>query len=138
MVFWSKRWNQKDILKLADLYFNHFDHSPSFLYSDFMWNKKKNNMVVGSLLFSLTNFNWKQTWLFRLLWSAEMFLKDFRDFRVLSWQGNFPSSFMIKNSDYRSLWWLWTTARSKLWNQVPSLDHFVVQNSGDFLCWKYK
>ena len=26
----------------------------------------------------------------------------------------------------------------KLWNQVPSLDHFVVQNSGDFLCWKYK
>ena len=27
---------------------------------------------------------------------------------------------------------------AKLWNQVPSLDHFVVQNSGDFLCWKYK
>ena len=27
---------------------------------------------------------------------------------------------------------------SKLWNQVPSLDHFVIQNSGDFLCWKYK
>ena len=27
---------------------------------------------------------------------------------------------------------------SKLWNQVPSLDHFVVQNSWDFLCWKYK
>ena len=26
----------------------------------------------------------------------------------------------------------------KLWNQVPSLDHFVVQNSGDFLCWKYR
>ena len=26
----------------------------------------------------------------------------------------------------------------KLWNQVSSLDHFVVQNSGDFLCWKYK
>ena len=23
---------------------------------------------------------------------------------------------------------------SKLLNQVPSLDHFVVQNSGDFLC----
>ena len=23
---------------------------------------------------------------------------------------------------------------SKLRNQVPSLDHFVVQNSGDFLC----
>ena len=20
----------------------------------------------------------------------------------------------------------------------PSLDHFVVQNSGDFLCWKYR
>ena len=27
---------------------------------------------------------------------------------------------------------------AKLWNQVPCLDHFVVQNSGDFLCWKYK
>ena len=27
---------------------------------------------------------------------------------------------------------------AKLWNQVPSLDHFAVQNSGDFLCWKYK
>ena len=27
---------------------------------------------------------------------------------------------------------------SKLWNQVPYLDHFVVQNSGDFLYWKYK
>ena len=27
---------------------------------------------------------------------------------------------------------------AKLWNQAPSLDHFVVQNSGDFLCWKYK
>ena len=27
---------------------------------------------------------------------------------------------------------------TKLCNQVPSLDHFVVQNSGDFLCWKYK
>ena len=27
---------------------------------------------------------------------------------------------------------------AKLWNQVPPLDHFVVQNSGDFLCWKYK
>ena len=27
---------------------------------------------------------------------------------------------------------------SKLWNQVPSLDHFVFQNSGDFLCWIYK
>ena len=27
---------------------------------------------------------------------------------------------------------------AKLWNQFPSLDHFVVQNSGDFLCWKYK
>ena len=27
---------------------------------------------------------------------------------------------------------------AKLWNQVPSLDLFVVQNSGDFLCWKYK
>ena len=26
----------------------------------------------------------------------------------------------------------WSSA--KLWNQVPSLDHFVVQNSGDFLC----
>ena len=26
----------------------------------------------------------------------------------------------------------------KLWNKVPSLDHFVVQNSGDFLCWKNK
>ena len=26
----------------------------------------------------------------------------------------------------------------KLWNQVPSLDHFVFQNSGDFLCWIYK
>ena len=25
----------------------------------------------------------------------------------------------------------------KLWNQVPSLDHFVIQNSWDFLCWKY-
>ena len=23
---------------------------------------------------------------------------------------------------------------AKLWNQVPSLDHFVFQNSGDFLC----
>ena len=29
-------------------------------------------------------------------------------------------------------------ANPKLCNQVPSLDHFVVQNSGDFLCWKYK
>ena len=28
--------------------------------------------------------------------------------------------------------------QSKLCNQVRSLDHFVVQNSGDFLCWKYK
>ena len=28
--------------------------------------------------------------------------------------------------------------KSKLCNQVRSLDHFVVQNSGDFLCWKYK
>ena len=27
---------------------------------------------------------------------------------------------------------------SKLCNQVRSLDYFVVQNSGDFLCWKYK
>ena len=27
---------------------------------------------------------------------------------------------------------------TKLCNQVRSLDHFVVQNSGDFLCWKYK
>ena len=26
---------------------------------------------------------------------------------------------------------------AKLWNQVPFLDHFVVQNSGNFLCWKY-
>ena len=26
----------------------------------------------------------------------------------------------------------------KLWNQVPTLDHLVIQNSGDFLCWKYK
>ena len=31
-----------------------------------------------------------------------------------------------------------TLSLPKLWNQVPSLDHFVVQNSGDFLCWKYK
>ena len=29
-------------------------------------------------------------------------------------------------------------SKAKLWNQVPSLDHFVAQNSGDFLCWKYK
>ena len=28
--------------------------------------------------------------------------------------------------------------QAKLWNQVPSLDHYVVQNSWDFLCWKYK
>ena len=28
--------------------------------------------------------------------------------------------------------------QTKLWSQVPSLDYFVVQNSGDFLCWKYK
>ena len=27
---------------------------------------------------------------------------------------------------------------SKLWNQVPFLDLFVIQNSVDFLCWKYK
>ena len=27
---------------------------------------------------------------------------------------------------------------AKLWNQVPFLDHFVVQNFGDFLCWKYR
>ena len=26
---------------------------------------------------------------------------------------------------------------AKLWNQVPSLDHLVIQNSGNFLCWKY-
>ena len=25
-----------------------------------------------------------------------------------------------------------------MYNQVRSLDHFVVQNFGDFLCWKYK
>ena len=30
------------------------------------------------------------------------------------------------------------TIQAKLWNQVPSLDHFVAQNSGDFLCWKYR
>ena len=28
--------------------------------------------------------------------------------------------------------------QAKLWNQVPSLEHFEVQNSGDFLYWKYK
>jgi hypothetical protein len=28
--------------------------------------------------------------------------------------------------------------KAKLWDQVPSLDHFAVQNSGDFLCWNYK
>ena len=27
---------------------------------------------------------------------------------------------------------------AKLWNQVPSLDHFVIQNSGDYLFWKYR
>ena len=27
---------------------------------------------------------------------------------------------------------------TKLWNQVPSLDHLVIQNSGNFLCWKYR
>ena len=27
---------------------------------------------------------------------------------------------------------------AKLWNQDPSMDHFVIQNSGDFLCWKYR
>ena len=26
----------------------------------------------------------------------------------------------------------------KLWNQVPSFDHFAVQNCGEFLCWKYR
>ena len=26
---------------------------------------------------------------------------------------------------------------SKLWNQVPFLNHLVIQNSGDLLCWKY-
>ena len=31
-----------------------------------------------------------------------------------------------------------TPMGAKLWNQVPSLDHFVVQNSGNFFCWKYK
>ena len=35
--------------------------------------------------------------------------------------------------DVRSPWFY-----TKLWNQVPSLDHFVVQNSGDFLCWTEK
>ena len=29
---------------------------------------------------------------------------------------------------------LWCVIRPKLCNQVRSLDHFVVQNSGDFLC----
>ena len=63
------------------------------------------------------------------------------------------SSYPVKcsNSKFRSFWteystkscWVYITATSKLawsklWNQVPSLDHFVVQNSGDFLCWKYK
>ena len=33
---------------------------------------------------------------------------------------------------------LYALIHPKLWNQVPSLDHFVVQNSGDYLCWKYK
>ena len=28
--------------------------------------------------------------------------------------------------------------KPKLWNQVPSLDHLVIQNSGDFLCWKLR
>ena len=27
---------------------------------------------------------------------------------------------------------------SKLWNQVLSLDHLVIQHSGNFLCWKYR
>ena len=31
----------------------------------------------------------------------------------------------------RRTWLLWP-------NQVPSLDHFVLQNSGGFLCWKHK
>ena len=34
--------------------------------------------------------------------------------------------------------WKSSRAGPKLWNQVPSLDHFVFQNSGDFLCWIYK
>ena len=37
-----------------------------------------------------------------------------------------------------SFWGVRHWRASKLCNQVRSLDHFVVQNSGDFLCWKYK
>ena len=38
---------------------------------------------------------------------------------------------MLRNYDFMSIY-------PKLCNQVRSLDHFVVQNFGDFLCWKYK
>ena len=41
----------------------------------------------------------------------------------------------LKKFTSRSIQW---GVKPKLCNQVRSLDYFVVQNSGDFLCWKYK
>ena len=53
----------------------------------------------------------------------------------------------LKTADWATLifWGEWSQRVTlllghitKLWNQVPSLDHLVIQNSGDFLCWKLR
>ena len=54
--------------------------------------------------------------------------------------GDFTCSFTLRILltflNYSRNWSNWVFKATKLWNQVPTLDHFVVQNSGDFLGWK--
>ena len=69
------------------------------------------------------------TFVFWLSWKMEVFCKLIASmYHLIMFLGFFnPLPLFCYHLQY-----------SKLWNQVPSLDHFVVQNSGDFLCWKFK
>ena len=86
-----------------------------------------------------------------IIWWAEKFNKDV----FLLATPMLPSSHFISLMGTASWNWLkkapfkaskckwkshfWTALNfSELWNQVLSLDHFVFQNYGDFLCSKYK
>ena len=48
--------------------------------------------------------------------------------------------YILKTGSDKVIYWFFKFSflHSKLWNQVPSLDHLVIQNSGNFLCWKYR
>ena len=102
--------------------------------------KLSSKQIVISVLNRPIKSQYFMAWNWSTYWTSCVCLtfKPYKLHRELQYTCNWNRTrlFRVQSSEmqYICVWFIY----AKLWNQVPSLDHFVVQNSGVFFFWKYK